>query len=593
MGRLSRLLVSCLHCCCSCCCCACCSPGTLSDTLSEVGDVDNELQLADTKVLGQANLQLSEADADNYLRASTSGGSNGSDLLPPLPLHGLAPPLNPMPVMPPPAPSGWLSGFMAAATQSPARRSGSGSGLPSTAANGSIPVQPEDPAPAAEPGAAFRHELSAAVTTALHRNPIGICFRAHVGGGRAGRGGAAAMRKRGQQRYAWQQRAMRAGGPFAPGSIVGAVAAENHRLSVQQLQQQGGGKGDDDGSFQSLAAASSMAVTMESAVSGGMGGLSSDLPLSRLSRAVSEASSYHSAVQDSPHDPLTLHSSAASSSSWQRHPGGRSSGEGPDGGGGSQSQSSRASAAGRGGSSRADQHPHLHPLHVHYPHVQAHHHHHTHFPLSSSSSPRRRPPSSLPDFLSSAAAYAVASASAAASASVSAAAFASASASAAASASVSAAAAAAAWGRGGGSLGPRPPASTAASPFSHCSHPAVEAFRAGQLGLGFSGGGFLFPWHLGVVTELSDMGVIHKQVQEWVRIGKGDMLGKCFSYPQNALLSHHTRMQSHLAGASGGAIIVACVNAGLDLHDLVGELLQVGEGGGGEGGGGMNEEVTA
>ena len=50
------------------------------------------------------------------------------------------------------------------------------------------------------------------------------------------------------------------------------------------------------------------------------------------------------------------------------------------------------------------------------------------------------------------------------------------------------------------------------TPFSHSSHPAIEAFRAGQLGMGFSGGGFLFPWHLGVVTELKDMGVINHQV---------------------------------------------------------------------------------
>ena len=48
---------------------------------------------------------------------------------------------------------------------------------------------------------------------------------------------------------------------------------------------------------------------------------------------------------------------------------------------------------------------------------------------------------------------------------------------------------------------------------------------------------------MGVVTELKDMGVINDS--------------------------------THLAGASCGAIIVSCVNAGMDLHGLVDKLLEV------------------
>jgi hypothetical protein len=80
---------------------------------------------------------------------------------------------------------------------------------------------------------------------------------------------------------------------------------------------------------------------------------------------------------------------------------------------------------------------------------------------------------------------------------------------------------------------------------SHSTHPAVDAFRSGSLGFGFSGGGFLFPWHLGVVTELQDAGVITKDTQ--------------------------------ISGASCGAIIVACVHSGLNLHSLVDELLSFSE----------------
>ncbi|GFH32818.1 patatin [Haematococcus lacustris] len=73
-------------------------------------------------------------------------------------------------------------------------------------------------------------------------------------------------------------------------------------------------------------------------------------------------------------------------------------------------------------------------------------------------------------------------------------------------------------------------------------HPAVQAFQQGTLGFAFSGGGFFFPYHLGCVIQLKDMGILDQRTP--------------------------------LAGASCGSIIASCVNAGLDLHALVGELLQ-------------------
>jgi len=73
-------------------------------------------------------------------------------------------------------------------------------------------------------------------------------------------------------------------------------------------------------------------------------------------------------------------------------------------------------------------------------------------------------------------------------------------------------------------------------------HPALEAFKRGALSFAFSGGGFFFPYHLGIVIQLKDMGIITDRTP--------------------------------LAGASCGSIIVSCVNAGMDLHGLVGQLLE-------------------
>ena len=301
----------------------------------------------------------------------------------------------------------------------------------------------------------FRHEISAAMTTAMQRNPLRICFRA---GGAYGGGGPRVLRKR--VKRVWQ-RAMRGSGPFAPGSIIGAVAAENHRISVQL----GGGgspvgEGGDGGIGRRQTPASPLLRSSGvDAVGGSVGGggtmqsaNSVRDDLSRASQAFSEASSYYSVSSEHLDSPQLFSARKQSCSSHSVHRSSQGSSPVP---------SSRSHGFG-GGRSGADP-PHASPL------------------GPGRSSPR-------------------------------------------------------AAGHDAGN----------ASPFSQSSHPAIEAFRAGQLGLGFSGGGFLFPWHLGVVTELQDMGVINQQTQ--------------------------------LAGASCGAIIVVCVNSGLDLHDLVGELLKVGRG---------------
>ncbi|GAX84313.1 hypothetical protein CEUSTIGMA_g11735.t1 [Chlamydomonas eustigma] len=249
---------------------------------------------------------------------------------------------------------------------------------------------------------AFRYEITAAVTTAIQKNPMAACFRAsaptrHPTSTTTGRSMTTALRKRGQR--AWQ-RAMRAGGPFAPGSIIGAVAAQNHRLSIQTS----GGAGmhgaeahapcnnmhpSPSPSFHSIAAGASLATssvcgTLETAPS------EAGPDLSCVSQAASEASSYHSTYETLP--PRTSGTSRSSSSST----------------------------------------PHLAKQ--------------SYSRLSGMDSHRSE---------------------------------------------------------GGGN--PKPPPSphvymagssgSDRGPFSHSSHPAVEAFRAGQLGLGFSGGGFLFPWH--------------------------------------------------------------------------------------------------
>lgn len=73
-------------------------------------------------------------------------------------------------------------------------------------------------------------------------------------------------------------------------------------------------------------------------------------------------------------------------------------------------------------------------------------------------------------------------------------------------------------------------------------NPAVrEALQAGRLGYGFSAGGFLYPYHLGVLWELKEMGVL--------------------------------RDKALLAGASAGSLAVAVYNCGIDVPDATAHLL--------------------
>eukprot|EP00878_Enallax_costatus_P027271 GHUV01029338.1.p1 GENE.GHUV01029338.1~~GHUV01029338.1.p1 ORF type:complete len:215 (+),score=40.18 GHUV01029338.1:275-919(+) len=65
---------------------------------------------------------------------------------------------------------------------------------------------------------------------------------------------------------------------------------------------------------------------------------------------------------------------------------------------------------------------------------------------------------------------------------------------------------------------------------------AVEAFQQGSLAFGFSAGGLLFPYYLGVAEQLQQMNVLQPHTQ--------------------------------LAGASAGSLIVACIKSGLPLSAI-------------------------
>jgi hypothetical protein len=95
--------------------------------------------------------------------------------------------------------------------------------------------------------------------------------------------------------------------------------------------------------------------------------------------------------------------------------------------------------------------------------------------------------------------------------------------------------------------------------FLHCaerpqtahSHPTSRMCR---LGFGFSAGGLMFPYFVGIASALCDIGVI--------------IPGK-----------------THLSGASAGSVIAACVNCGMSTDDIMRAMLQLGaelrsEGGG-------------
>ncbi len=76
-------------------------------------------------------------------------------------------------------------------------------------------------------------------------------------------------------------------------------------------------------------------------------------------------------------------------------------------------------------------------------------------------------------------------------------------------------------------------------------HPAVAALQAGSLGYGFSAGGLLFPYLLGVVSELGELGAIDER--------------------------------TNLAGASAGSLVVAVHRAGLSDSQVLDACLDLAE----------------
>eukprot|EP00879_Flechtneria_rotunda_P017169 GHRR01017981.1.p1 GENE.GHRR01017981.1~~GHRR01017981.1.p1 ORF type:complete len:180 (+),score=51.69 GHRR01017981.1:264-803(+) len=70
----------------------------------------------------------------------------------------------------------------------------------------------------------------------------------------------------------------------------------------------------------------------------------------------------------------------------------------------------------------------------------------------------------------------------------------------------------------------------------------LEAWQKGQLTLGFSGGGFLLPYHLGVYQALAIMGIANASTP--------------------------------MAGASAGSLVVASIKAGLTLQQQMGSFLE-------------------
>lgn len=74
-------------------------------------------------------------------------------------------------------------------------------------------------------------------------------------------------------------------------------------------------------------------------------------------------------------------------------------------------------------------------------------------------------------------------------------------------------------------------------------HPAALASQDGSIGFGFSAGGLLFPYLLGVVSELEDLGIVQPDTK--------------------------------LAGASAGSLVVACHRSGLSNEQLLDACLQL------------------
>eukprot|EP00892_Ulva_mutabilis_P006036 jgi/Ulvmu1/3804/UM018_0014.1 len=75
-------------------------------------------------------------------------------------------------------------------------------------------------------------------------------------------------------------------------------------------------------------------------------------------------------------------------------------------------------------------------------------------------------------------------------------------------------------------------------------HPAVVAFRNERLALGFSAGGLMFPYYIGIISSLSDLGIIQQS-------------------------------KTPIAGASAGSLIAACFHAGLPPGSLMEATLEL------------------
>lgn len=71
----------------------------------------------------------------------------------------------------------------------------------------------------------------------------------------------------------------------------------------------------------------------------------------------------------------------------------------------------------------------------------------------------------------------------------------------------------------------------------------LQAHKSGQLSFGFSAGGLLFPYFLGVISELEELGIVTES--------------------------------THLAGASAGSLIVACHRSGLDRNTILNACLEL------------------
>lgn len=446
MGTLlRRALVKLASCCCSCCLCACCevrddASDSDSETVCGANAEPRQRQQAHRAGGNQRSSELTGAvpqhGASEHRRASRQARSGHAASVPETPLSsGVA---------------------MTTLFGSPAAKKNRE--LADVAGSLSGSSRPSLPLNSAEEQAPLAEELQAAVAMAMRNSAINACFRASQPSR------VSALRRRGQQ--AWR-RAMRAGGPFAPGSVVGAVAAANHRRScghpltthvttapeveqaatttpmgvlpptgsvaqptlgsVSAAQQLSLGRHSEGFlSVQSLAASSVQSVVHAQAAahdthshpndaSPANGGAEAEPSLGRLScvSQVSNASSSYFSVLS--HDARQAFTSA----------GVRTIGGHLNAGAASSSQAHGLHAPSPSGAAAAAPTHHQHHNHHH----QTHHHH-----VHSQRHPQQR----------------------------------------------SAARSHAGAGASSGGLGGQ-------GPFQHSSHPAVEAFRANQLGFGFSG----------------------------------------------------------------------------------------------------------